>query len=76
MIADRMRVYSGTVTARDGLRYAVHYLLTGEELAHYQQLGLVGEVDEVIGLAPFDDGFAAMWWTTGAGAARESKGAL
>ena len=45
-----MKVYSAQIVGSDGHAYFVRYLLTPEHLAGLQAAGIVGEVDEVVGL--------------------------
>ena len=52
-------VWSGTRQGADGTPYSVRYLLTLAELEDLQRVGLLGEVDEVIGLATVADAVVA-----------------
>ena len=45
-----MKVYDTEIIGSDGLAYVVRYLLTPEHLAGLQAAGIVGEVDEVVGM--------------------------
>ena len=45
-----MKVWSEIKEGRDGLTYSVRYLLDAEELNGLQSAGLIGPVDEVIGM--------------------------
>lgn len=56
-----MRVWSVNQTGRDGKLYSVRYLLTRDELSWLQAAGLVGDVDEVVGLQDVADGVVAMY---------------
>jgi len=54
-----MIVWSATDQAADGQIYSVRYLLTPDELAGLQAAGLVGNVEEVVGLQDVADGIVA-----------------
>lgn len=54
-----MIVFGAIKIGSDGKQYGVRYLLTREELAGLQAAGLVGEVDEVIGMQEAADSVVA-----------------
>ena len=54
-----MIVFGAIQRGADGKDYGVRYLLTREELAGLQAAGLVGEVDEVIGMQEAADSVVA-----------------
>ncbi len=56
-----MKVWSINQAGRDGKLYSVRYLLTLEELAGLQAAGLIGDVDEVIGMQEAADSVVAMF---------------
>ena len=54
-----MKVWSINQTGRDGKLYSVRYLLAPEEVAGLQAAGLLGDVDEVIGMQEAADSVVA-----------------
>jgi len=56
-----MKVWSIGQTGCDGKLYSIRYLLTPEELAGLQAAGLLGDVDEVIGMQEAADSVVAMF---------------
>lgn len=53
--ADRLRAYSEGKKGKSGKEFVVRYLLAREHLAGLQAEGLVGDVDEVVGLQDCTD---------------------
>lgn len=56
-----MIVWGAIKRGTDGKDYGVRYLLTREELAGLQAAGLVGEVDEIVGMRTVADAIVAMY---------------
>ena len=51
LVANGCIVWSETKMGSDGLVYSVRYLLDSEELSGLQAAGLIGSVDEVVGVS-------------------------
>lgn len=54
-----MKVWSELKKGNDGLLYSVRYLLDGDELRGLLGAGIVGRVDEVIGMQQVADSIVA-----------------
>ena len=51
LVANGCIVWSETKVGNDSLAYSVRYLLDSEELFGLQAAGLIGSVDEVVGVS-------------------------
>ena len=49
-MSDKPRVWSQSIRLPDGRVFEVPYLATAEHIRALQDVGLVGEVDEVVGM--------------------------
>ena len=49
-MTDKPKVWSQSIRLPDGRVFAVPYLATAEHIKALQAVGLVGEVDEVVGM--------------------------
>lgn len=56
-----VKAFAEQKTGADGRVYSVRYLLTEGELRGLQEAGLIGEVQEVIGVKEAKDALIAMW---------------
>lgn len=54
-----MKVWSESKIGTDGLAYSVRYLLDKAELQGLQSAGLIGQVDEVVGMQDVADAVMA-----------------
>jgi hypothetical protein len=54
-----MKVYSTTAIGLDGAAYSVRFLLDPAELRGLQRAGIIGAVDEVLGMQDLADALVA-----------------